>query len=90
MDNELELHIKEGLNLLVQVGNQMEALKVNLLTGASLPPLQPPPEWSVLRERIKRLTEDNEATHNLAEQIGRLSVSTSQSLTKLEEENGKQ
>jgi hypothetical protein len=90
MDKELELQVKKGLELLPQIGNQMEALKACLLTGAPLSPLQQPPEWSALRERIARLTENNEATHNLAEQIGRLAVNASQQVAKLKEQNSKQ
>jgi hypothetical protein len=74
MYNELELRAMEGLEQLTQVGKRMEALKASFLTGAPLSPLRPPPKWSVLRERIARLTAGNERTRNLAEQIGKLVV----------------
>jgi hypothetical protein len=90
MEKDLELRVMEALERLEQVGCQLEMLKANLSTGAPLSPSQPPSEWSVLRERIARLTENNEATHSLAKQIRRLAMNMSQRVTKLEEQNGKQ
>src|SRR5687767_14812521 len=43
-----------------------------------------------LRESFDNLIVANEVTRNLAEQIGKLAVNTSQRVTKLEEQNDKQ
>lgn len=69
MSEDLELQVKLGLERLEQVGYRMEALKAHLSTGTPLSALQPPPDWSVLRERIKRLMAGNEAVRALAEQL---------------------